>query len=132
MHVMYEDGQKFGQFDNIKLYIPWSSLFKDDVAIKKIYTDKCILKVNSTDKYLNNVILKLKEKDFPENPDIVFKSYSISYYAKELDKVYKISGQETNLSKNAAFKNYKISTIGKLSINDKDYISYDIICQTKF
>ena len=126
MHVMYEDGQKFGQFDNIKLYIPWSSLFKDDVAIKKIYTDKCILKVNSTDKYLNNVILKLKEKDFPENPDIVFKSYSISYYAKELDKVYKISGQETNLSKNAAFKNYKISTIGKLSINDKDYISYDI------
>ena len=56
MHVMYEDGQKFGQFDNIKLYIPWSSLFKDDVAIKKIYTDKCILKLNSTDKYLNNVI----------------------------------------------------------------------------
>ena len=33
MHMMYEDGQKFGQFDNVKFFIPWSSLFKNDTVV---------------------------------------------------------------------------------------------------
>ena len=36
MHIMYEDGQKFGQFDNVKFFIPWASLFKDDVIVKRL------------------------------------------------------------------------------------------------
>ena len=28
MHMMYEDGQKFGQFDNVRIFIPWTSLLK--------------------------------------------------------------------------------------------------------
>ena len=37
MHMMYEDGQKFGQFDNVKFFIPWSSLFKNDVVVKPFF-----------------------------------------------------------------------------------------------
>ena len=51
MHMMYEDGQKFGQFDNVKFFIPWSSLFKNDVVVKRLYADKLIVKVKSNDKY---------------------------------------------------------------------------------
>ena len=37
MHMMYQDGQKFGQLDNVKFFVPWSTLFKDDVHLKRIY-----------------------------------------------------------------------------------------------
>ena len=33
MHVMYEDGQKFAQFNNVKFFVPWSTLFKEDVVV---------------------------------------------------------------------------------------------------
>ena len=36
MHIMYEDGQKFGQFDNVKFFIPWASLFKDYMLISSL------------------------------------------------------------------------------------------------
>ena len=44
MHLMYQDGQKFGQLDNVKFFVPWSTLFKDDVALKRIFADKFIVK----------------------------------------------------------------------------------------
>ena len=36
MHVTYSDGQKFAQFDNVKFYIPWTALLKDNIKIKRI------------------------------------------------------------------------------------------------
>ena len=36
MHLLYRDGQKFGQFDNVKFFIPWSSLFHNDAVIKRL------------------------------------------------------------------------------------------------
>ncbi len=126
MHVMYKDGQKFSQFDNVKFFIPWSSLFKDDVIIKRVYADKFILKISSSDKYLNELLSKMGEKKFEETPDLDIKAYSVNYYDKSLNKNLKFSGSNFDITKIISVKNYKVSTIGNFSINDKKYISYDI------
>ena len=73
MHMMYSDGQKFAQFDNVRFVIPWSVIIKkDNVILKRIYADKFIVKVNSDDEYLQALIDKLKGKDFNETPDVAF------------------------------------------------------------
>ena len=126
MHMMYEDGQKFGQFDNVKFFIPWSSLFKNDVIVKRLYADKLIVKVKSNDKYLPAFVEKLNAKDFNETPDVTLKSYSICYYDKDLEKHFKLVGSDLNLAKLVNYKNLSVKTIGEFFINDKKYISYDV------
>ena len=126
MHMMYEDGQKFAQFDNVKFFIPWSSLIKNDVIVKRLYADKFIVKVNSNDKFLTSLYERLKEKNFDETPDITLKSYCITYYDNNLDKSLKISGSPLELSKIKEFKNMKLKSIGEFFIDDKKYLSYDL------
>lgn len=126
MHVMYEDGQKFGQFDNVKFFVPWASLLKDDVTVKRIYADKFIVKVKSDDKYLNEFLEKIEQKDFDETPDVTFKNYSITYFDKELNKKYKLAGPYLEVAKVLNFKNLRLKTNGEFFINDKKYISYDV------
>ena len=126
MHMMYEDGQKFGQFDNVKFFIPWSSLFKNDVVVKRLYADKLIVKVKSNDRYLPAFVEKLNAKDFNETPDVTLKSYSVCYYDKDLEKHFKLVGSDLNLAKLVNYKNLSVKTIGEFFINDKKYISYDV------
>ena len=108
MHMMYEDGQKFGQFDNVKFFIPWSSLFKNDVIVKRLYADKLIVKVKSNDKYLPAFVEKLNAKDFNETPDVTLKSYSVCYYDKDLEKHFKLVGSDLNLAKLVNYKNISV------------------------
>lgn len=126
MHLMYEDGEKFGQFDNVKFFISWSSLLKDDVIVKRLYADKFIVKTASDDKYLNDFLNKLKSKDFKEIPDMTLKNYSATYYDVKKDKKYKISGSGLELAKVINYENLRLKSIGEFSINDKKYISYDV------
>ena len=126
MHMMYKDGQKFAQFDNVKFFIPWSSLIKNDVVVKRLYADKFIVKVNSNDNFLTSLLERLKEKNFDETPDITLKSYCITYYDNNLDKTLKISGSPLELSKIKEFKNMKLKSIGEFFIDDKKYLSYDL------
>ena len=127
MHMMYEDGQKFAQFDNVRFLIPWSVIIKkDSVVLKRIYADKFIVKINSDDKYLNELIDKFKAKDFDETPDVTFKSYSITYYDKPIYKIYKFAGSMLDISKIPNYKNLGLKSIGEFFINDKKYISYDV------
>lgn len=126
MHMMYEDGQKFGQFDNVKFFIPWSSLFKNDAVVKRIYADKFIIKANSNDKYLEEFLGKLKDKEFEETPNVTFKNYSITYYDQKADKKYKLAGPSVEITKLTNYKNYKAAAMGEFLINDKKYISYDL------
>ncbi len=126
MHMMYEDGQKFAQLDNVKFFIPWSTLFKNDVIVKRIYADKFIVKAGSNDKYLGKFLSKLRSKDFSEVPDITFKNYSITYYDKKIDKKYKIAGPSVELTKLVNYQNFKLAAMGEFLINDKKFISYDL------
>ena len=126
MHMMYEDGQKFGQFDNVKFFIPWSSLLKNDVIVKRIYADKFIVKLNSDDKYLNDFVNRLKSKNFEETPNVTFKNYSVTYYDKDADKKYKLAGPNVELTKLVNYKNFKVCAMGEFLINDKKFISYDV------
>ena len=126
MHIMYEDGQKFGQFTNVKFFIPWSSLFKNEFIIKRLYADKFVLKLKSDDKYLNKLTAKLNSKDFDEVPNLRLKGYSISYCDCDSKKQYKLSGTALNLTKVASYQNFQLKTLGEFFINDKKYISYDI------
>ena len=57
MHVTYPDGQKFAQLDNVKLYINWLSLFKENPVISKLFANKVNIRVNSDDKYLTNLLV---------------------------------------------------------------------------
>ena len=124
MHMMYEDGQKFGQFNNVKFFLPWSAIFKkDDVIVKKIYADKFILKVNSNDKFLPQILEKLENKEFSESPNITLKNYNMTY--TDEGKRYKIAGSNLEIIKILNYKNYKLITNGEFFINDKPYIAYD-------
>ena len=126
VHVMYPDGQKFGQITNVKFFIPWSTLFKNDICIKRLNADKFIVKINSNDKYLNSFIKKVNSRDFKEIPDVKLKGYSISYNDAALNKKYKICGSNLELLKVVNYKNIQVKSIGEFSINDKKYITYDI------
>ena len=129
MHMMYEDGQKFGQFDNVKFYIPWKSIITNDATIKKIYANNLILKINSEDKYLNDFFEKLSSRDYNDNPNIILKKFNINYSEKAYSKHYALVGSSLEISKIKAYKNYKLSCIGDFLINDKKYISYDLSLQ---
>ncbi len=126
MHIMYEDGQKFGQFNNVKFFIPWSTLVKDDFVIKRLFADKFIIKVHSDDKYLEKFITRLNERDFDEIPNMVLKNYSISYHDCDKDKNYKLSGTDLELSKVVNYENFKLKSNGEFFINEKKYLSYDV------
>ncbi len=127
MHLMYEDGQKFGQFNNVKIFIPWSALVKkDNIAIKKVYADKFILKVNSNDKHLPALIEKLASKNYNENPNITIKHYNMTYTDTVKNKHYRISGPLLEITKLLKFQNYKLNTNGEFFINDKQFINYDL------
>ena len=125
MHLMYQDGQKFGQLDNVKFFVPWSTLFKDDVHVKRIYADKFIVKTNSTDKYLEPLLDRLNSKDYDMYPNLQLKKYNISY-KDDKNKLYSIVGDNLELTKLDNYKNLKIVTNGDFYIDNKQYIKYNI------
>ena len=126
MHLMYEDGQKFGQLDNVKFYVPWSTLFKDDVLVNRIYADKFIAKTNSNDKYLTSLLEKMQAKEYNAYPNLQLKKYSIYFNNISTDRIYSIRGENLELIKLENFKNLKVITDGNFYINDKQYIKYNI------
>lgn len=126
MHLMYQDGQKFGQLNNVKFYVPWSTIIKDDVNLKRIYTDKLIIKTNSTDKYLNPLLEKFNSKEYSMCPNLIIKNYDIVYTDVDKSKEYSLKGSTFELIKLDKYKNLKIVTDGDFYINDKKYIKYNI------
>lgn len=127
MHIMYEDGQKFAQLDNVKFFIPWSSFFKESPSITAMQAKKMTIRVTSDDKYLQNFIERLQQKDFNDNPNIRLKEYKFSYLNKEANETYIFEGQNLELDKIPNFKNYKLKTNGAFFINNHKYISYDVV-----
>ena len=126
MHMMYEDGQKFAQFDNVKFYIPWLSIIKNKPVVHTLYANKLAIRVNSDDKYLPQFIEKLSNKDFSERPNIHLKEYKISYLNKENNDKYALEGHSLELDKIANYENLKLRTTGDFIINTKKYISYNL------
>ena len=126
MHLMYEDGQKFGQLNNVKFYVPWSTLIKDNVYLKRIYADKFILKINSEDKYLPQLISNFSSKDYEMYPNVKFHNYEINYKLIAKNKNYLLSGTNLELTKLVKYKNVKLDAEGNFYINEKPYISYNL------
>jgi hypothetical protein len=125
MHIMYEDGQKFAQLDNVKFYIPWTSIFKKTPVVDTLEANKLLVKTNSNDKYLSEFMNKLANKDYEEIPNIHLKEYGITYIDKTKNNTYSISGRRMELNKIHNYKSIKISTVGEFIINNKKYITYD-------
>lgn len=132
MHLMYEDGQKFAQFDNVKFYVSWSSLLKNTPRINKINAKKLSIRVISDDKYILPLLNKIQSKDFKEQPNLQIKEYSLSYLNKINNERYILVGNCLQLDKNIAYKNYKLKTKGQFKINSLKYIDYDLILQPDF
>lgn len=126
MHLMYEDGQKFGQLDNVKFFVPWSTLFNENVHVKRIYADKFIVRTASNDKYLKNLLENLNSQEYDEYPNIQLKNYNISYNDSNKNKQYTLKGTNLELTKLENYKNIKLVTIGDFCINKKQYINYNL------
>lgn len=126
VHIMYPDGQKFGQINNVKFFIPLNALIQNDFIIKRLYADKFIVKISSKDKYFNDIIQKLNSKEYSEHPNLKIKGYSITYQDLDLNKIYKFNGSNFEISKITNYDNFQIKSIGEFFINDKKHISYDI------
>lgn len=126
MHLMYEDGQKFAQFDNVKFYISWASLLKDSPKIKMVDAKKLNIRIYSDDKYFEKLLETLNNKKFEDLPNIKLKEYLVSYVNKESNYKYQLDGQQLLLNKINTVKNFKIKTNGSFGINSQKYISYDI------
>lgn len=126
MHLMYADGQKFAQLDNVKFFIPWNSIIKNNPRIAHLNARKLTVRVNSDDKYLENLLKNLKEKDFKDIPNIRLKEYQISYFDKiEMEK-YSLEGHNFESNKLKSVKNIKIKTAGTFNINSIKHITYDL------
>ena len=126
IHLMYKDGQKFGQLNNVKFFVPWKTLFRDDIYVKRIYADKLILKTGSKDKYLNELIEKIQSREYDLYPNLILHNYSILYTDSAKNKQYQIKGDYLELTKIENFKNIKLITDGQFYINDKKYITYNL------
>lgn len=131
MHMMYEDGQKFAQFDNVKFYIPWLSIIKNKPVVHTLYANKLAIRVNSDDKYLPQFLERLSNKDFSERPNIHLKEYKISYLNKDNSDKYSLEGNSLELDKITNYKNLKLRTTGDFVINSKKHLTYNLSIMPK-
>ncbi len=127
MHLMYDDGQKFAQFDNAKFYISWYSLIKNSPHIKQVNAKKLTLRLASDDKQLSSIIEKIKNKNYNETPKIHLKEYRFSYHNKANSDNYILEGNFFNFDKISTTKSYRVKTSGNFNINSQKFITYDII-----
>ena len=126
MELMYNDGQKFGQLNNVKFFVPWSTLIKDDVVVKKIYADSFVIETTSEDKCLPELMEKLKARNSEGRLNITLHNYNISYKNIPAEKLYSLNGSNIDLSKRAGDNNFKLSTDGSFFINKKTYLTYNL------
>lgn len=126
MHVMYEDGQKFAQFDSVKFYVPWYSLLKNEPKLNSINAKKLTVRIESDDKYLSNIFDKLNNQEINNAPNIYLKSYKVSYKDAKSKNTYTFDGQGLLLNKLKKYKSFKINTSGALLIGNVKYINYDV------
>ena len=126
MHLLYEDGKKFGQLDNVKFYVPWSTLVRDNIYVKKIYADNLILRIDSNDSYLNKLINKIQSLPFEMYPDMQISKYAISYLYAKNNKHFELKGSNLELGKVVKYKNLKLGSEGTFIINNKPYINYNV------
>lgn len=126
MHVMYKDGRKFAQFNNLKFYVKYFSIFKETPVIKNITAEKAIFKFASNDEDLVNLNEKIANKEFLDIPNSHIKNYSISYTNKKTNDNYILEGQNLELHKVNRYKTFKLKTQGTFSVNNKKYIAYDL------
>lgn len=126
MHLMYEDGQKFAQFNNVKFYLSWTSILKESPKLNKIYANKLTVRVNSEDRYLNEIFARLQKKGIESTPSLKLKDYHIAFLNKKTDDKYCLKGQHLETLKIRNFNNFKLLTQGEILINSKKYISYDL------
>ena len=126
MHLLYEDGQKFAQLDNVKLYVPIKSLFSEKPTINTITARRLTVRVSSDDKYLLDLNKTLQSRGFKEIPNIKLKEYRITYLNKTENDKYNLEGQGLELSKIINYKSLKLKTIGSFSINNTKHLTYDL------
>ena len=126
MHIMYNDGQKFAQFNNVRFYVSFIDIFKDNPELYKIRADKLTVRVNSDDKFIEELLLRLDKKSAKSSPILTFKTYKITYNNKIHKSSYSLEGQDLELTKIKNLKSYKIKTKGVFNIDTQKYFSYDL------
>ncbi|MBQ6516542.1 hypothetical protein IJI31_05120 [bacterium] len=127
LDLFYPTGEKFAQFDNINIQISLPSLLKKQATAKKIKSETMVLKLKAKpngELYINDFI-NLSDDAGVQFPDFIAEKYDIALVSDK-DKPFYLIGNDLKISKFIPNKRIKFSTNGKVSIQNEDYIDYDI------
>ena len=127
LDLFYPTGEKFAQFDNINIQVSLPSLIKKQATAKKIKTETMVLKLKAKpdgEFYINDFI-NLSDDIGVQFPDFVAGKYDIALVSAK-DKPFYLLGTDLKVSKFIPNKKIKLSTTGKVKIQDEDYVDYDI------
>lgn len=126
VHLLYKDGQKFAQLNNVKFYITWKPLIKKTFNIKKIKAKRFNARFISDDENLIALLDNLTNNT-TFCPDIKFNDYKLSILNKVDNNYYILEGQHFNLHKSLWNNKFKIKANGALFVNTYKHITYDLV-----
>lgn len=120
-------GEKFAQIDGARIKISLIPLFMKKIKIDSIEADKVLANLKQTKQQSLN---SLTFKTFSENmPDIIIHKYRISFLDGK--NIYSAKGSDFEVFDFVLDEKIKIKTKGKLVLNDKEQINYNLIVTSK-
>ncbi|MBQ7764700.1 hypothetical protein IJ384_04965 [bacterium] len=130
VHVTYKNGEKFAQFNNVKFYIPWSSLFKNNFKVNSIKAKKISLRLNLDDENLDSLLKQFEKQNLSVLPYIYLDAYTITFKeSKNSTNSYTLVGQSFDLKDRIGAKSIRVKAKGNLNINSDKFITYDFVLE---
>lgn len=125
IHLMYNDGKKFAQLNNVKIFIDWVSLIKQSPRVDTLKAKNLIIQVTSQDEDLINLLNSIERLNKNRATNLKIKDYKFVYKNYNNNENYILQGPELDLKRHKNSKNPKIITKGEFKINSQTYITYD-------
>lgn len=120
---LYSDGEKFAQINNLEVDISLLPLLFGKEQIDKVSADKIMVNINK--KMLKGKTSSNKSLSFSAKmPSISAKKYRISFLDGQND--YTLKGENLKISDFILNKKIKVKTSGKLILNKREQITYNI------
>lgn len=120
---LYQDGEKFAQINHLEVDVSLLPLLFGKEQINKVSADKIM--ANISEKMLNGKASNSKPLNFSAKmPSINAKKYRISFLDGRND--YTLKGENLKISDFILGKKIKVKTSGKLILNKREQITYNV------
>ena len=113
IHLMYNDGKKFAQLNNVKIFIDWVSLIKQSPRIDTLKAKNLIIQVTSQDEDLLNLLNRIEKLNKNGATNLKIKDYKFIYKNHNNNENYILQGPELDL------KRYKKTGFSPVFYNGK-------------